>query len=120
MPRVKPGKVTRKWHKKILRLASGGYGARSKRYATALTHVQRAGTFAWRDRRNKKRDFRKIWIERINAATREHGLTYSGFIHALRVAKIELDRKQLSELAVTEPAAFARLADLAKATQPSA
>ncbi len=120
MPRVKPSKVTRKWHKKVLKLAKGGFGARSKRYATALTHVQRAGTFAWRDRRNKKRDFRRLWIERINAASREHGLTYGTFIHALRVAKIELDRKQLSELAVNDPAAFTRLAELVKASQPAA
>jgi large subunit ribosomal protein L20 len=115
MPRVKPGKTTRKWHKKILKLAKGGYGARSKRYATALTHVMRAGNFAWRDRRNKKRDMRRLWIERINAGAREHGLPYHVFIHGLKLAKIELDRKQISELAIHDPAAFAKLVELAKA-----
>ncbi len=121
MARVKPAKTTRRWHKKVLKLAKGGYGARSKRYATALTHVQRAGVFAWRDRRNKKRDMRRLWIERINAGAREHGLSYHVFIHGLKTAKVELDRKQLSELAINDPAAFAKLAELAKAaTAPAA
>ena len=114
MARVKPGKTTRRWHKKILKLAKGGYGARSKRYATALTHVQRAGNFAWRDRRNKKRDMRRLWIERINAGAREHGMPYHVFIHGLKLAKVDLDRKQLSELAIHDPAAFAKLAELAR------
>jgi len=120
MARVRSGKTTRRWHKKILKLAKGGYGARSKRYATALTHVQRAGNFAWRDRRNKKRDMRRLWIERINAGAREHGLPYHVFIHGLKTAKVELDRKQLSELAIHDPAAFARLAELAKAARVAA
>ena len=119
MPRVKPGKTTRRWHKKVLKLAKGGYGARSKRYATALTHVQRAGNFAWRDRRNKKRDFRRLWIVRIGAATREHGVSYNAFIHGLKVAKADLDRRQLSELAIHDPAAFARLVAVAKAAAPA-
>ncbi len=120
MPRVKPAKTTRRWHKKVLKLAKGGYGARSKRYATALTHVQRAGVFAWRDRRNKKRDMRRLWIERINAGAREHGLPYHTFIHGLKLATVSLDRNQLSELAINDPAAFAKLAELAKAASSPA
>ena len=120
MARVKSGKTTRKWHKKILKLASGGYGARSKRYATALTHVQRAGNFAFRDRRNKKRDFRRLWIVRVGAAAREHGLSYGALIHGLKTANIGLDRKQLSELAVNDPSAFARLVEVAKSAAPAA
>ena len=120
MARVKPGKTTRRWHKKILKLAKGGYGARSKRYATALTHVMRAGTFAYRDRRNKKREFRRLWIVRINAAIRAHGVSYGVFMHGLRDAGVSLDRRQLSELAIADPAAFAKLADLAKSTAKTA
>lgn len=120
MARVKPGVTTRRWHKKVLKLAKGGYGARSKRYATALTHVMRAGTFAYRDRRNKKREFRRLWITRINAAVHAHGLSYGAFIHALKTAGVGLDRRQLSELAIADPAAFAQLADLAKASRPAA
>ena len=120
MPRVKPGKTTRKWHKKILKLAKGTYGARSRRYAKAAETVERAGNFAFRDRRNRKRDFRRLWITRINAATREHGMSYRVFIHGLKAANITLDRKQISELAYNDPAAFSRLADLAKASLPVA
>jgi len=120
MPRVKPGKTTRAWHKKVLKRASGGYGARSKRFATAFTHVQRAGVFAWRDRRQKRRDFRRLFIERLNAAAREHGLTYGRLIHGLVLAKITLDRRALSELAVNDPAAFARVVELAKSASPAA
>ena len=116
MPRVKSGKTTRKWHKKVLKLAKGAYGSRSKHYSKALETIQHAGNYAWRDRRNKKRDFRRLWIERINAASRGHGLNYHVFIHGLKVAKVELDRRQISELAINDPAAFSRLADLAKAS----
>ncbi len=119
MPRVKPGKTTRKWHKKILKLAKGTYGSRSRHYAKAAETVQRAGNFAFRDRRNKKRDFRRLWISRINAAVREHGMSYHVFIHGLKAAKIELDRKQLSELAIHDPAAFTKLTDLAKVSLPA-
>ena len=119
MPRVKPGKTTRKWHKKILKLAKGYFGARSRRYGKASEAVERSGNFAFRDRKNRKRDFRRLWISRINAATREHGINYHSFIHGLKVAKVSLDRKQLSELAVNDPNAFARLADLAKSSLPS-
>ncbi len=120
MPRVKSGKVTRKWHKKVLKWAKGSYGARSRHYAKAAETVERAGNFAYRDRRNRKRDFRRLWISRINAATREYGMSYHVFMHGLKVAKIELDRKQLSELAFNDPGAFARLAGLAKASLPGA
>ncbi len=119
MARVKSGKTTRRWHKKILKLAKGGYGARSKRFATAFTHVQRAGNFAFRDRRNRKRDFRRLWIERINAAAREHGMSYHVFMNGLKAASVALDRKQISELAISDPPAFARLAELARSALPS-
>lgn len=120
MARVKPAKTTRRWHKKVLKLAKGGYGARHKRFATALTHVQRAGNFAYRDRRNKKREWRRLWIERINAAAREHGLSYGVLIHGLKLANVNLDRKQLSELAIHDTAAFGKLVELAKAARPAA
>lgn len=119
MPRVKSGKTTRKWHKKILKLAKGAYGARSRHYAKAAETVERAGNFAYRDRRNKKRDFRRLWIVRINAAARQHGMTYRIFIHGLKAANVTLDRKQLSELAYNDPAAFAQVALLVKASLPA-
>jgi large subunit ribosomal protein L20 len=120
MPRVKPGKTTRRWHKKVLKMAKGAYGARSKRFAMAAITVERAGNFAYRDRRNRKRDFRRLWIERINAAAREFGMNYHTFIHGLKTANVELNRKQLSELAINDPPAFARLAELAKLSRPAA
>jgi len=119
MPRVKSGKTTRKWHKKVLESVSGAYGARSKRFAKAFETMQHAGVYAYRDRRNRKRDFRRLWIQRINAATREHGLNYHLFITGLKAAKVALDRKQLSELAIHDPAVFAKLAELAKASVPA-
>jgi large subunit ribosomal protein L20 len=121
MPRVKPGKTTRKWHKKVHKLAKGNWGRRSKWYGRALETIQRAGNYAFRDRRNKKREFRRLWIVRIGAASRENGISYSALMHGLKAAKIELDRKQLSELAINDPAAFARLAETAKsALRPAA
>jgi len=120
MPRVKSGKTTRRWHKKVLKLAKGSWGARSKHYSKALETIQHAGNYAYRDRRNRKRDFRKLWIQRINAATREHGLNYSIFMSRLRKAKVAIDRKQLSELAIHDPAAFARLAEMARSAGPVA
>lgn len=119
MPRVKPGKTTRKWHKKVLKMAKGTYGARRKHYATALVTIMRAGNFAYRDRRNRKREFRRLWIQRINAASRVNGLNYHTLMHGLRAANVTLDRKQLSELAQHDPAAFAKLADMARAALPS-
>jgi large subunit ribosomal protein L20 len=121
MARVKSGKTTRKWHKKVLKLAKGNWGRRGKWFARATETLQRAGNYAYRDRKNKKRDFRRLWITRIGAATREQGISYSVFMHGLRAAKVELDRKQLSELAINDPAAFARLVDTAKsASRPAA
>jgi large subunit ribosomal protein L20 len=119
MPRVKPGKTTRKWHKKVLKLAKGAYGSRSKHYSKALETIQRGGNFAFAHRRDRKGDFRRIWIQRINAAAREHGLSYHVFVHGLKTAGVALDRKQVSELAISDPAAFARLAELAKASLPA-
>jgi len=99
-------------------MAKGTYGARSRRYATALVTIMRAGNFAYRDRRNRKRDFRRLWIQRINAASRDQGLNYHTLIHGLKAANINLDRKQLSELAQHDPGAFAKLAEMAKAALP--
>jgi len=119
MPRVKSGKTTRRWHKKVLKRAKGAYGARSKRFTMASITVQRAGNFAYRDRRNRKREFRSLWIERINAAAREFGMSYHSFMHGLKTAKVDLNRKQISELAINDPTAFARLAELAKSSLPT-
>ena len=120
MPRVKPGKTTHRWHKKVLKLAKGYWGARRKHYAKALESVMRAGNFAYRDRRNKKRDFRRLWIQRINAASREHGLNYHEFMSGMKAAQVLLDRKQISELAIHEPTAFAKLVEVAKASLQTA
>ncbi len=120
MPRVKSGKTTRRWHKKVLKLTKGAYGARSKRFAKAFETMQHAGNFAYRDRRNRKRDFRRLWIQRINAATREHGLNYHLFMAGLKSARVGLDRKQLSELAIHDPAAFTRLVEIAQSAAPAA
>ena len=106
MARVKRGVTTHARHKKVLDLAKGYRGRNSKAYRVALEKVEKALRYAYRDRRNKKRDFRGLWIQRINAGVREHGLTYSQFIHGLKVAGLELDRKVLSDLAIREPAAF--------------
>jgi len=119
MARVKPGKTTRAWHKKVLERVSGAYGARSKRFAKAFETMTKAGVYAYRDRRNRKRDFRRLWIQRINAASRMHGLNYHLMISGLKAAKVTLDRKQLSELAIHDPAVFARLAEMAKAAAPA-
>jgi large subunit ribosomal protein L20 len=119
--RVTSGRTTRRWHKKILKLAKGAYGARSKKISMAMPTVQHAGKYAYRDRRAKKREFRRLWIQRLNAAAREHGMPYRAFMHGVKLAGVALDRKQLSELAVNDPAAFAKIAELAKASAaPSA
>ena len=106
MARVKRGVTTHARHKKVLDLAKGYRGRNSKAYRIALEKVEKALRYAYRDRRNRKRDFRGLWIQRINAGVREHGLTYSQFIHGLKLAGLELDRKVLSDLAIREPAAF--------------
>lgn len=115
MPRVKRGVTAHARHKKVLKKAKGYYGARSRVYRVAKQAVTKAAQYAYRDRRQKKRDFRGLWIVRINAAAREHGLSYSRFINGLKQAEIEVDRKVLADLAVHDKTAFAALADKAKA-----
>jgi len=116
MPRVKRGVTARARHKKVLDAAKGYRGRRSRVYRVAKQAVMRAGQYAYRDRRNKKRVFRALWITRINAATREHGLTYSKFINGLKKAAIGLDRKVLADMAVMDKAAFAAIVNQVKAT----
>ncbi len=115
MPRVKRGVTARARHKKVLRKAKGYYNARRKVFRVAKQAVIKAGQYAYRDRRNRKREFRALWIVRINAAAREHGLSYSRFMDGLHKAQIEVDRKVLADLAVNDPTAFAALAEKAKA-----
>ncbi|MBK2124388.1 50S ribosomal protein L20 [Fangia hongkongensis] len=115
MPRVKRGVQARRRHKKILKQARGYYGARSRVYRVAKQAVIKAGQYAYRDRKQRKRQFRSLWIVRINAAARQHDLSYSKFINGLKKAEIELDRKVLAELAVFNKDAFAQLVEKAKA-----
>jgi len=114
MPRVKKSVKSRQRRKKILSAAKGYRGGRGTLLRTASETVDRALKFAYRDRRTKKRTFRSLWIMRINAAARQHGLSYSRFIDGLKKANVELDRKVLAGLAVSDPEAFARLAEIAK------
>ena len=114
MPRVKRGVTARARHKKVLAAAKGYRGRRNSAYRIAKQAVVRAGQYAYRDRRQRKRQFRALWIVRINAAARECGLSYSRFINGLKRSGIELDRKVLADLAVFEKAAFAELAEKAK------
>lgn len=109
MARVKRGVIARKRHKKILKLAKGYYGARSRVFRVAKQAVIKAGQYAYRDRRAKKRVFRALWIARINAASRGLGLTYSKFVAGLKKAQIDIDRKVLADLAVNDPAGFASI-----------
>ena len=115
MPRVKRGVTARARHKKVLALAKGFRGRRKNVYRVAKQAVMKASQYAYRDRRNKKRDFRRLWIARINAAARECGITYSQFINGMNKAGIELDRKVLADLAVHDMAAFAGIVEQAKA-----
>ncbi len=114
MPRVKRGFKARQRRNKVLKLAKGYRGARSKLFRSATEAVDRALNYAFRDRRVKKRDFRALWITRINAAARINGLSYSKLIHGLKTAKVEIDRKVLADLAVSDPQGFAQIASLAK------
>ena len=114
MPRVKRGVTAKARHNKVLKRASGYRGARSRTFRSAIQAVNRAGQYAYRDRRQRKRQFRALWVVRINAAARENGLSYSRLINGLNKAEIELDRKVLAELAVNDKAAFAFLAEQAK------
>ncbi|MBP9034919.1 MAG: 50S ribosomal protein L20 [Pseudomonadales bacterium] len=115
MPRIKRGVVARRRHKKILDRAKGYYGARSRVYRVAKQAVIKAGQYAYRDRRQKKRQFRALWITRINAASRANGLTYSRLIAGLRKAEIGLDRRVLADLAVHDKDAFASIVEKARA-----
>lgn len=114
MARVKRGTVTKARHKKILKKAKGYYGARSRSVTVANQAVYKAGQYAYRDRRQRKRDFRSLWIVRINAAARQFGLSYSRFINGLKKANIEIDRKVLADMAVHDIDAFGALAEQAK------
>lgn len=114
MPRVKGGTVTRKRRKKILKLAKGYYGSKHILFKTAKQQVMKSYTYAYRDRRQKKRDFRKLWIARINAAARLNNMSYSTFMHGLKLAEIDVNRKMLADIAVTDAAAFTALAEQAK------
>ncbi|HEY3197180.1 MAG TPA: 50S ribosomal protein L20 [Nitrospirales bacterium] len=120
MPRAKGGPKTHLRHKKRLKLAKGYYGAKSKLFRTATEAVDKAQKYAYRDRRNRKRDFRRLWITRITAACRNQGMMYSRFIHALKTAGIELDRKVLSDMAIRDPAGFTALIETAKGQQQAA
>ena len=120
MARVKRGVTAHAKHKKTLEAAKGFYGRRKNTIRAAKAAVDKAMQYAYRDRKNKKRTFRALWIQRINAAVREFGLTYSRFIDGLSRAGIEIDRKVLSELAIHEPAAFKAIVDQAKAALPAA
>ncbi len=110
MPRANSSVPRHRRHRKIVKQAKGYYGARSRNYKTAKDAVEKAGLYAYRDRRQKKRQFRRLWIIRINAAARQHGLSYSQFISKIKAKGIELDRKVLADMAMNEPDAFAQLA----------
>lgn len=115
MPRVKRGTKARNRRKKIMKLAKGNVGGRRKLYRQARETVEKGLTYAYRDRRVRKREFRSLWIVRINAAVREHGLSYSRFVDGLKKAGIEMDRKVLADLAIRDADAFGQIADKAKA-----
>ena len=111
MPRVKSNVVRLKRKKGIMKAARGGFGARSKLWKAAKENVERGWRYAYRDRKTKKRDFRRLWITRINAAAHQHGMSYSVFMNGLKKSGIEIDRKVLSDLAVRDPQAFAAIAE---------
>jgi large subunit ribosomal protein L20 len=114
MPRVKRGVIARKAHKKVLKAAKGFRGRRGNVFRIANEAVMRAGQYAYRDRRTKKREFRALWITRINAAVREHGMTYSAFMNGLKKAAVEVDRKVLADIAVFDKPAFQRFVEQAR------
>ena len=115
MARIKGGLNARKRHNRTLKLAKGYYGARSKQYRSAKQSVMRALASAYAGRKQKKRDFRRLWIARINAAARMNGLNYSNFMHGLKLAQVEINRKVLADIAVSDPEGFKSLAETAKA-----
>ena len=112
--RVKGGTVTRRRHKKIIKMTKGQWGTRSKLFRRANESMMKSYWYAYRDRRVRRREFRRLWIARINAATRVNGMSYSQFIHGLKKADVQLDRKVLADLAVREPAAFTQVVEVAK------
>lgn len=114
MARVKGGPVTRRRRKKILKLARGYFGSKHTLFRTAKQQVMKSYMYAYRDRRQRKRDFRKLWITRINAAARNNGLSYSRLMHGLKLAGVDINRKMLADLAVNDQQAFSELANLAK------
>lgn len=114
MPRVKRGVPAHRKHKKVLKFTKGQFGTRSKLFRRANEAMLKSLAYAYRDRRNRKRDMRRLWILRINAAAREQGLSYSRFMQGLQTAGVELDRKVLADMAVTDPKAFASLVDVAR------
>ncbi|WP_438311425.1 50S ribosomal protein L20 [Sporosarcina sp. FA9] len=114
MPRVKGGTVTRKRRNRVLKLAKGYYGSKHKLFKVANQQVMKSYNYAYRDRRQRKREFRRLWITRINAAARLNGVSYSTLMHGLKVAGIDVNRKMLADLAVTDAQAFTQLADAAK------
>ena len=118
MPRVKRGVTAHARHKKVLNRAKGYFNARRKVFRVAKQAVDKAGQYAYRDRRQRKRQFRALWIARINAAARECGLSYSRFMNGLKIASIEVDRKMLADIAVHDKPAFSSLAEKAKANLP--
>jgi large subunit ribosomal protein L20 len=120
MPRVKSNVARLKRKKQIMKAARGAFGARSKLWKSAKENVERGWAYAYRDRKNKKRDFRRLWIVRINAAARQNDMSYSVFMNGLKQAGIEVDRKILADLAVRDPAAFAVLADKARTAYTAA
>ena len=115
MARVKGGTVARRRRKKILKLARGYFGSKHRLYKTANEQVMKSLQYAYRDRRQRKRDFRKLWITRINAAARMNGLSYSKFMHGLKLAEIDINRKMLADIAIRDQEAFTLIADQAKA-----
>lgn len=115
MPRVKRGTKARSRHKKTMKLAKGNVGGRRKQYRQARETVERGLVYAYRDRRVRKRDFRSLWIIRLNAAARTHGLSYSQLMHGLKLAGVTLDRKVLSDIAMRDPDGFGAIAEQAKA-----
>ncbi|MDI7277462.1 MAG: 50S ribosomal protein L20 [Anaerolineae bacterium] len=115
MPRVKRGVPARQRHKKVIKLTSGQFGTKHRLFRRANEALMKSLAYAYRDRRDRKRDMRRLWIQRINAAARQRGLSYSRFISGLRAAGVEIDRKMLADLAVRDEAGFARLAELALA-----
>ncbi|MGO1923596.1 MAG: 50S ribosomal protein L20 [Jeotgalicoccus sp.] len=114
MARVKNGLVSRKRRKKVLKQAKGYFGAKSTLYRTAKQAVMKSGQYAYRDRKQKKREFRKLWISRINAAARQHDISYSRLMNGLKIAEIDINRKMLSEIAIADEAAFGQIVEQAK------